>query len=189
MVWPWQRNRGPRRRSADPRVVAAPADRLATALADESFAAGLRPIPSGRSDAPALWSAADIVGVTHSGEPLAVELAGRSGRLLLAFLNTSCDGCGAFWEGIRHPENLGLHPDVSVIAITKGPDSLPSADVAVVAADIEDVPVVMSDQAWIDYRVLGYPFFVLVDAATRSVVGETVGFGWDDVISMTNPRN
>jgi hypothetical protein len=32
--------------------------------------------------------------------------------------------------------------------------------------------------------VTGYPFFVLVDAPNRTVVGETVGFGWSDVISM-----
>ena len=45
-------------------------------------------------------------------------------------------------------------------------------------------PVVMSDDAWSDYRVLGYPFFVLVEPATLTVVGETVGFGWSDVVSM-----
>jgi hypothetical protein len=46
------------------------------------------------------------------------------------------------------------------------------------------VPLVMSDAAWADYRVTGYPFFVLVDAAHGTVVGETVGFGWSDVRSM-----
>ena len=45
-------------------------------------------------------------------------------------------------------------------------------------------PVVMSDQAWSDYRVTGYPFFVLVEAGTRTVIGETVGFGWSDITSM-----
>jgi len=44
--------------------------------------------------------------------------------------------------------------------------------------------VIMSEEAWTEYRVLGYPFFVLVDPSTRTVLGETVGFGWSDVVSM-----
>jgi hypothetical protein len=46
------------------------------------------------------------------------------------------------------------------------------------------VPVVMTDAAWSDYRVTGYPFLVLVDPETRTVIGETVGFGWSDVHAM-----
>jgi hypothetical protein len=68
--------------------------------------------------------------------------------------------------------------------ITKGPENLSSAEVRTSAAGIR-VPVVMGDQVWVDYRVLGYPFFVLVDRASKLVVGETVGLGWEDVLSMT----
>jgi hypothetical protein len=57
-------------------------------------------------------------------------------------------------------------------------------DVGLVAASVIGVPVVMSDRAWVDYQVMGYPFFVLVDPDSRSVIGETVGFGWADVVSM-----
>ena len=42
----------------------------------------------------------------------------------------------------------------------------------------------MTDQAWTDYRVSGYPFFVLVDASTRTVIAETVGFGWSDLVRL-----
>ncbi len=42
----------------------------------------------------------------------------------------------------------------------------------------------MSDTAWAEYRVSGYPFFVLVDPAARKVVGETVAFGMDDVLAL-----
>jgi hypothetical protein len=42
----------------------------------------------------------------------------------------------------------------------------------------------MSDNAWLDYQVLAYPSFVLVDSPSSRVVGETVGIGWDDVRSM-----
>jgi len=114
-----------------------------------------------------------------------IRIDGGAGHLLLAFLNTDCDGCEEFWRGFRDPDALGLPSGVSSIVITKGPGSLSSAEVALSANDIERVPVVMSDQAWIDYRVLGYPFFVLVDVVLNQVVGETVGLGWDDVIAMT----
>jgi hypothetical protein len=59
-----------------------------------------------------------------------------------------------------------------------------SAAVDAAAADVSGVPVVMSDNAWLDYQVLAYPSFVLVDSPTGRVVGETVGIGWDDVRSM-----
>jgi hypothetical protein len=73
---------------------------------------------------------------------------------------------------------------VSTVVVTKGPATTEPAAVEQVAAGITRVPVIMSDEAWTDYRVTGYPFFVLVDAPARTVVGETVGFGWPDVISM-----
>jgi len=61
------------------------------------------------------------------------------------------------------------------------------AEVARVAGAVgspDGVPVVMSDAAWADYRVTGYPFFVLVDAAQGVIVGETVAFGWSDVRAL-----
>ena len=41
--------------------------------------------------------------------------------------------------------------------------------------------VVMSDSAWADYRVTGYPFLVLIDPPGRRILAETVGFDWADV--------
>jgi hypothetical protein len=71
-----------------------------------------------------------------------------------------------------------------VVAVTKGADSVDRDEVARAAAGATGLPVVMSEDAWAEYRVTGYPFFVLVDPRTRTVVGETVGFGWPDVRSM-----
>jgi hypothetical protein len=207
MVWQWQRYRDRRQRRhrrnrdyppdlipVEPAVQAveqatdltqAPVERRGEPLDDPAFLAGLRPIPAGSPGTPAPWSAADIVGVSPSGDPMEIRIDGGAGHLLLAFLNTDCDGCEEFWRGFRDPDALGLPFGVSSIVITKGPGSLSSAEVALSANGIERVPVVMSDQAWIDYRVLGYPFFVLVDVVLNQVVGETVGLGWDDVIAMT----
>jgi len=104
--------------------------------------------------------------------------------VLLAFLATRCDGCGEFWQGLRDSATVGLPESVAVVAVTRGPGTVSSADVREVAAGITRVPVIMSDAAWTDYRVSAYPFFVLVDAPGRRVVGETVGFGWSDIVSM-----
>ncbi|MGH9097423.1 MAG: hypothetical protein ACRDWB_08365 [Acidimicrobiales bacterium] len=147
---------------------------------------GLRPIPTGSEDIPAPWPASDIRGVSPSGDAIEIRLAHREGRLLLAFLNTDCDGCEEFWRGSQDPDAAGIPAGTSVVVITKGPESLSPDEVGTSAAGIR-VPVVMGDQAWADYRVLGYPFFVLVDRASKLVVGETVGLGWDDVLSMTGP--
>jgi hypothetical protein len=124
--------------------------------------------------------------VSPSGEAIEVRLADLDGRLLLVFLNTDCDGCEEFWSGLRDPDAAGIPAGTSVVVITKGPDNLSPDEVRTSAAGIR-VPVVMGDQVWVDYRVLGYPFLVLVDRASRLVVGETVGLGWDDVLAMTGP--
>jgi hypothetical protein len=189
MVWPWQRNRDPRGRGADPRVAKGSSGIGSlpepSPFTDPSFTAGLRAIPSGAPELSGRGPALDITGLTPSGTTIDICVGDRLGRVLLAFLTTDCDGCQAFWDGLRGRETLGLPADVSIVAVTRGPGSLPAADVAISAHGLAPESVVMSDQAWIDYGVTGYPFFVLIDATTRSVVGETVGFGWTDVIGMT----
>jgi len=109
---------------------------------------------------------------------------GSDGLVLVAFLATRCDGCEEFWRGLGAGSDVGLPGSVAVVAVTRGPGTISSADVDEVATGINGAPVIMSDTAWTDYRVSGYPFFVLVDAPNRRVVGETVGFGWPDVVSM-----
>jgi hypothetical protein len=146
--------------------------------------AGLRPIPSGLADAQPGWAAPDISGVRPSGSRLEAPIDGFDQLVLLAFLTTRCDGCDEFWRGLRDDERVELPGSVSTVVVTRGPGTLSPAGVEQVAAGINRVPVIMSDGAWTDYRVTGYPFFVLVDAPTRMVIGETVGFGWTDVISM-----
>jgi hypothetical protein len=199
VVWQWQRyrdRRGRRGRTSDPGVAPVPpapaAPQRVGPLADPEFLAGLRPIPSGSMESPAPWPAADIRGVSPSGDQIEVRIAdadadgepNADSRLLLAFLHTECDGCEEFWVGLRDPDSLGLAPGTFAVVVTKGPESLSPEVLKASAAGVQ-VPVVMSDQGWTDYRVLGYPFFVLVDRATQHVVGETVGLGWSDVIAMT----
>ena len=155
-----------------------------TPLDDPDFASGLRPIPSGTADAPAAWPAADVEGVSPAGEPIEVRLDEVGGRLLLAFLTTDCIGCRAFWDVLRRVEDSHLPDDVSSVVVTRGPSVVASEEVAASAAGFGQVPVIMSERAWTDYRVTSYPFFVVAEARSRTVIAETVGLGWDDVLSL-----
>ena len=189
MVWQWQRSRSDRRRGvgagveADPSVVEAPADWQARGpLSDPEFVAGLRPIPSAKSSGGA-FPAPDIEGTDPSGHPVRIGIGDYRQPILLAFLHIGCDGCDEFWRGLGDDHGQ-LPASVSAVIVTKGPDNVSPGGVGQASLGIGRVPVVMSDDAWTDYQVLGYPFFVLVDPATRTVVAETVGFGLADVISM-----
>ena len=106
--------------------------------------------------------------------------------MLLAFLHIDCDGCHEFWRGLRD-DRCELPASVSAVVVTKGPGTVSPGEVGQAALGIGRIPVVMSDDAWTGYRVMGYPFFVLVEPSTRTIVGETVGFGWPDVVSMIRP--
>ncbi|HEX3981484.1 MAG TPA: hypothetical protein VHW93_09670 [Acidimicrobiales bacterium] len=158
-----------------------------TPMEDPTFVAGLRSIPSGPVSPSERRPASDLVGFTPAGDRVELPLRGLHRPLLLCFLHIRCEGCDQFWQGLADGALSGpaeLPDTVSAVVVTKGPDSVESAAVARAAAGVTRVPVVMSDKAWADYRVSAYPFFVLVDPDTVSVVGETVGFGWSDVRSM-----
>ncbi|HEY5097635.1 MAG TPA: hypothetical protein VII46_06275 [Acidimicrobiales bacterium] len=155
--------------------------------------AGLRPIPMGPLTGAGQRPAADIDGEDLDGRPLEIQVRSFDQALLLCFLHVHCDGCDSFWRGLADRPSLELPVSVSTVAVTKGPHAVDRHEVARAAgrnldaegeAGPDEVPVVMSDAAWADYRVTGYPFFVLVDARTQTVVGETVGFGWTDVYAM-----
>jgi len=124
------------------------------------------------------------VGEDPAGGPIEVRLGSQAAPVLLCFLHIGCDGCEEFWTGLGRGRVPDRPEPLTVVAVTKGAGSVDRDGVARAAAGATGVPVVMSDGAWADYRVTGYPFFVLVDPSTRTVVGETVGFGWTDVHSM-----
>lgn len=190
MVRKWERDRDHRNRTVSSVEAVVPESAISASgttgpLGDPGFVAGLRPIPVGSAAIAAPRSASDVHGVSPWGEPAVLRIADAGHHLLLAFLHTECDGCADFWHRFRDPAAMGLAPGTSTAVITKGPGTVLSTEVARFAAGIDRVPVVMSDQAWLDYRILGYPFFVLVEAASNRVVAETLGIGWDDVLEMT----
>ena len=143
---------------------------------------GLRAIPSGESfvERPAF----DLAGVDPSGHPVEVSVLGQPRRTLLAFLAVDCFGCEPFWQGIGDATTLPASSDMARVVVTKGPEQLPPAEARAKSTGLAGVPVVMSDGAWTDYRVLSYPSFLVVDGSSGNVVGETTAIGWDDVRSM-----
>ncbi|MGA2836804.1 MAG: hypothetical protein ABSF84_09430 [Acidimicrobiales bacterium] len=155
-------------------------DGRAHPLSDPVFVSGLRPIPSGIADEVATWSASDLQGSDPDGLPVAVHLGEVDRPVLLVFLATQCDGCDQFWFGLTARTDPVL-ADVLPVVVTKGPDAVPAGEVGELTAGLRDLPVVMSDRAWADYRVTGYPFIVLVEPSSRRILAETVGFGWSDV--------
>jgi hypothetical protein len=160
-------------------------------LTDPAFTAGLRPIPTGTLPTPRPAPTDRISGHAPGGEPVEVTLR-AAGRILLCFLATRCDGCDSFWQGLgggASEESEQLPADVFCVVITK---SAPEADLTEVQRLSEGIrrwPVVMTSEAWHQFEVLSYPFFVLVEGRSCDVVGETVGFGWSDVRTMvSSPR-
>jgi hypothetical protein len=157
-------------------------------LTDPEFVSGLRGVPMGVTPAVA-QPAHDISGTSPQGVPLEIAIDRSGAKILLAFLHTHCQGCEEFWRTLGDPAAVaGLRSgpsgeDVVVVVVTKGPGSVRTEEISRWASVIHPVPVVMSDQAWLDYRVHSYPFFVLVDGTSRVVLGETVGFGWSDVLA------
>ncbi len=150
-------------------------------MSDPGFVAGLRAVPSGFGDAAPTWPASDLAGVRPDGTSVTVCVADRDRPLLLVFLTTDCDGCEVFWSGLVDPLR-----GVDVVVVTKGPHAVPASDVATLADGLADIPVVMSDTAWPDYRVTGYPFLILVEPGTRRIVAESVGFVWSDVETLVS---
>lgn len=142
--------------------------------------AGLRPIPTGAPGEAPDWPAADLHGVRPDGSPVSLVLAGLDRPVLLVFLAVDCDGCESFWRGLA---GGSLPEGVVPVAVTRGPATVDRTRVAARATGFGGT-VVMSDRAWADHRVTGYPFLVLVDPSTRRILAEAVGFGWDDVASV-----
>ena len=183
MVWQWRRNRDHHERVSGGELVP-PEARPRDPTSDARWVAGLRSVPSRKGEPSDGRSAQDVIGISPAGLPVEFRIDHLDRPALLAFLHTHCDGCDEYWSGFGRTDGGPLPHSVLPAIVTRGPESVGLADVQRAAAGVLEVSVIMSDQAWIDYQVLGYPFFVLIDPESRTVIGETVGFGWSDVISM-----
>lgn len=125
--------------------------------------------------------AADIVGVSPSTlKPVRVDVRGAKRDTLLAFLSTGCLSCEGFWKGIR--EGAAVPRNARIVAITKDPDEERATRVEKLSS--KRAVTVMSSQAWVDYNVPMYPYFVYVDAASGEVRAGGAADTWEHVLAL-----
>ncbi|HEY7813846.1 MAG TPA: hypothetical protein VIC62_11450 [Nakamurella sp.] len=125
--------------------------------------------------------APDLSGRTPAGESVVLRTAGGAPLTILAFLSSGCTTCQTFWREFR--ERSAVFPaGARLIIVTKGPESeSPSAVLPLAPSGID---VVMSSQAWSDFRVPGSPYIVAVDGATGTIKGEGTGLSWQQVAKL-----
>ena len=146
-------------------------------------------VPTGVAPLPA----SDVSGCDLAGRRRTLRLAAPGRWTLLLFLGSHCDGCLPFWTVARAPEACGLEPGDAAFVVTHDPaDEEPVALATLMGGDLAEASelLVMSDAAWRAYRVLGPPFFVLLDGA--GVATEGVAWSVDqvaaDVARVRRPR-
>lgn len=130
----------------------------------------------------AFVAAADLDGAGLRDDALHVSVVGARHRTLLAFLSSGCLTCQVFWEAFADARRLDLPDDVRLVVVTK--DGRDESISALRSLAPSGLPVVMSSEAWTDYRVPGSPYFVLVDPAAGRVRGEGTGASWDQVKNL-----
>jgi hypothetical protein len=140
----------------------------------------LTPIPTYRGH-PAT-TPFDVSGVDPWGSPLALDIVGATAPVLLLFLSSTCGGCSDLWSS-QQDLRAALATPVGLALVTRDPGPEDAAAITPLARP-EVAPVVMSTQAYDDYRVAGPPFLVLVDA--RRVWTEGVAWGVDETLRATN---
>src|SRR5439155_1330022 len=155
--------------------------RVLSALYQQGMPAGgqariPQPVPISKRPLPV---ATDIVGVTPNDETVSISL-GNGVDTLLAFLSGGCSVCGELWAGAPAGEEA-LPDRTRLVVVTASPDRESPSRVRRLAEP--GVTVVMSTDAWQDYRVPAAPYFVLVEGTGR-IAGEGSAQSWRQVASL-----
>ncbi len=138
------------------------------------------PQPESRAprDTAADIQAPPLTGTTLEGDAVSLAFDAPGAPTLLAFLTSGCSTCAGFWATLTEPR---LPTGVQTLIVTRGTDRERPAKLRELAPAA--IPVVMSAQAWADYRVPGAPYFVLVDGGIR---GEGVATTWTALASLVS---
>jgi hypothetical protein len=144
--------------------------------AGSGSAAGLAQPPAAPARTPG--EAPALAGSTPAGDAVQLAFHGAQAPTLLAFLTSGCGTCAGFWETLGEQR---LPPGVRTVIVTRGPEREQPAKLRLLAPP--GVPVVMSSQAWEQYRIPGAPYFVLVDEEVR---GEGVATTWHALSSLVS---
>jgi hypothetical protein len=119
-----------------------------------------------------------LTGTTLEGDAVSLAFDVPGAPTLLAFLTSGCSTCAGFWATLAEPR---LPAGVQTLIVTRGTDREQPAKLRELAPAA--IPVVMSSQAWADYRVPGAPYFVLVDGG---IMGEGVATTWTALASLVS---
>ena len=137
---------------------------------------GLVPIPSYEGDPQT--RAVNIVGVDLEGRPRSLKVCDGHGTVLV-FIGAHCYGCIEICRELVRWMEIPTLSTLSITVITKSPIiENPESIRAIVPTGVE---VLMSSDAWRDYRVAGPPFYVFIDGDTRRVLAEGVVLDIDQI--------
>ncbi|GAC1361794.1 MAG: hypothetical protein NVSMB32_01280 [Actinomycetota bacterium] len=126
-------------------------------------------------------AAPDILGSTLEDETVSLAVGATTVDTLLAFLSGGCTTCAGLWADMPNAE-LGLPPRTRLVVVARAGDQESPARLRKLARP--GMTLVMSNDAWEDYRVPGAPYFVLVAGATGTVLGEGSAKTWSQVLSL-----
>lgn len=123
---------------------------------------------------------AQISGTDPGGALRTVSLQHGRGNTLLAFLSSGCLSCQAFWEALKGDFDTPT-PDTRVVVVTKGPASESVSRIGELAP--QQVPLIMSDEVWDQFRVPATPYFLMVDGQGR-ILGEGSAASWRRLLRL-----
>lgn len=121
----------------------------------------------------------DISGADPIGDVVAARVKGTRHDTVLIFLSTGCTACQRFWEQLATYRSV---PGTRLLVITKSADQESPALVRELTSP--GVDVIMSTDAWLDYRVPGSPYVVVVNGGTGRVSGEGSGSSLDQLVEL-----
>lgn len=124
----------------------------------------------------------DLIGRGLTDDAVVVRTSGVSHNTVIAFLTSGCSTCQNFWREFADPANIRLPPGTRLVIVTKGMDAESPSALLPLAPDWAEV--VMSSQAWTDFRVPGSPYVIAVDGPTGRVKGEGTGMNWAQVARL-----
>jgi len=140
------------------------------------------PAPSPLPDPVAGAPAADLSGTTLAGEAVVVRTTGVDHDTVLVFLSSGCSTCRRFFADLADASEVRLPRGTRLVIVAKDPAEESPGALSPLAPDWCEL--VMSGQAWTDFRVPGSPYVVAVDGSTGRVKGEGTGLSWEQVARL-----
>jgi hypothetical protein len=124
----------------------------------------------------------DIVGETLAGEPTTIPVCGTEGNSVLVFLSSGCLTCHGIWRALGELDRSPLPTGTQAVVVTKSrnEESIPRPR----KLASPGTPVVLSSEAWDQYKIPGSPYFVYCEGASGAIKGEGSANSWPQIVSL-----